>query len=93
MFASIIIITLLFLIVLLLLLPRSVPRSEPTVYVIGREEWPASYWNWYGGYGGWGSRPHHRWTAGPGYKPADMAFYGRGPHGDGGHSGGFHGHH
>ncbi len=70
MFAAIIIITLLFLIVLLLLLPRSSPKPEPTVYIIGREEWPASYWNWYGGYGGWGSRPEYRWTAGPGYKPA-----------------------
>ncbi len=74
MFAAIIIITLLFLIVLLLLLPRSVPRSEPAIYVIGRDfdesVWPASYWNWFGGYGGWGSRPEYRWTAGPGYKPA-----------------------
>ncbi len=79
MFVAIIIIILLLLIVLLLVLPRTVPKSEPTVYVIGRELWPASYWNWYGGYGGWGSRPHHRFTAGPGYKPAGTAFSGRGP--------------
>ena len=70
MFAAIIIITLLILILILLIVQKPTVSQEPTVYVIGREEWPASYWNWYGGYGGWGSRPHHRLIAGPGYKPA-----------------------
>ncbi len=73
MFAAIIIITLLLLIVLLLLLPRSSPKPEPSVYVIGRDfdesVWPASYWNWFGGYGGWHSYPEYRWIAGPGYRP------------------------
>jgi len=78
--AAIIILLIIFLIVLLLMVmrPRRKIKQEPAaVYVIGTASknfdntvWPASYWNWYGGARGWGSRPEHRWTAGPGYKPA-----------------------
>ncbi len=68
--AAILILLIIILIVLLLMVIHPIKKQESTVYIIGREEWPASYWNWYGGYGGWGTRPEHRWTAGPGYKPS-----------------------
>jgi hypothetical protein len=75
--AAIIILLIIILIVLLLMVIHPIKKQEPTVYIIGSTSrnfddtvWPASYWNWYGGARGWGSRPEHRWTAGPGYKPA-----------------------
>lgn len=83
---AIIIILLLVLIVILLMMPKqqepaavyvigSAPSLTESQTLRGSRNfddtvWPASYWNWYGGARGWGSKPEHRWTAGPGYKPA-----------------------
>ncbi len=41
-------------------------RDNPDVYIVGTTYWPASSWNWFGGYGGIAHRrtghlPDRRW--------------------------------